>query len=36
MLRHLDFTEWAEIPLRTADMPDDYLAGNRATWLIRV
>ena len=36
MLRHLNFTEWAEIPLRTADMPDDYLAGNRASWLIRV
>jgi SAM-dependent methyltransferase len=36
MLRHLNFTAWAEIPLRTADMPDDYLVGNRASWLIRV
>jgi hypothetical protein len=36
MLRHLNFTEWTEIPLRTVDMPDDYLAGNRASWLIRV
>lgn len=36
MLQQLNFTQWAEIPLRTADMPDDYLAGNRASWLIRV
>ena len=36
MLRHLHFSAWAEIPLRTVDMPDDYLAGNRASSLIRV
>jgi SAM-dependent methyltransferase len=36
MLRHVNFTEWTEIPLRTVDMPDDYLAGDRASWLIRV
>jgi SAM-dependent methyltransferase len=36
MLRHLNFTEWTEIPLRTVAVPDDYLAGERASWLIRV
>ena len=35
MLRHLHFTHWTEIPLRTADIPEDYLSGNRASWLIR-
>ena len=36
ILKHLKFREWTEIPLRTTDMPDDYLRGDRASWLIRV
>jgi SAM-dependent methyltransferase len=36
ILRHHRYREWTEIPLRTRDMPDDYLRGNRASWLIRV
>lgn len=35
MLRHLGVTDVTEIPLRTADMPDDYLTGLRASWLVR-
>jgi len=36
MLRHLRVTEWFEIPLRTTDMPRDYLDHRRASWLIKV
>lgn len=36
MLRHLGVAEWLEIPIRTADMPRDYLDRERASWLIRV
>ncbi|MDQ3777235.1 MAG: hypothetical protein M3461_24190 [Pseudomonadota bacterium] len=36
ILKHLKFREWTEIPLRTTDMPDDYLRGDRVSWLIRV
>jgi len=36
MLRHVGFSSWREIPLRSPDMPEDYRTGRRATWLIRV
>jgi len=36
MLRHIGAAEWQELPMRTADMPADYLAQRRASWLIRV
>jgi tRNA (mo5U34)-methyltransferase len=36
MLRHLRFNGWFEIPARSRDMPVDYLAGRRASWLIKV
>ncbi|HEX9423934.1 MAG TPA: methyltransferase domain-containing protein [Pyrinomonadaceae bacterium] len=36
MLRHLKVNGWFEIPVRTQDMPLDYLTGRRATWLIEV
>jgi SAM-dependent methyltransferase len=36
MLKHLRFAEWFEIPLRTSDMPPDYLDHRRASWLIKV
>ena len=36
MLRHLKVNEWFEIPVRTRDMPVDYLRGRRASWLIKV
>lgn len=36
MLSHLKFRDWFEIPLRTRDMPKDYLNGYRATWLLEV
>ena len=36
MLRHLKFNGWFEIPVRTRDMPVDYLTGRRASWLIEV
>jgi len=36
ILKHLKFREWTEIPLRTTDLPDDYLRGDRVSWLIRV
>lgn len=35
MLRHVGLTDYLEIPMRTADMPPDYLRGERASWLIR-
>jgi SAM-dependent methyltransferase len=34
MLRHLGMRDWYEIPIRTRDMPPDYLDGSRASWLI--
>jgi tRNA (mo5U34)-methyltransferase len=36
MLKHIGAAEWREIPIRTADMPADYLAHRRASWLIKV
>lgn len=36
MLRHLKFNEWFEIPVRSRDMPIDYLSRRRASWLIKV
>lgn len=34
IFRHLGLTAAREIPVRTADLPDDYLTGRRAAWLI--
>jgi SAM-dependent methyltransferase len=36
MLRHIGVAEWFEIPIRTTDMPPDYLEHRRASWLIKV
>lgn len=36
MLRHLRVRQWAEIPVRSKDLPSDYLTGQRASWLIEV
>jgi SAM-dependent methyltransferase len=36
MLRHLGLTDVTEIPVCSADVPDDYLTGLRASWLVRV
>ncbi len=36
MLRHLKFNSWIEIPVRTRDLPIDYLTRRRASWLIEV
>jgi 2-polyprenyl-3-methyl-5-hydroxy-6-metoxy-1,4-benzoquinol methylase len=36
MLRHVGVAKWFEIPLRTTDMPRDYLDDRRASWLIKV
>jgi tRNA (mo5U34)-methyltransferase len=35
MLRHLGARQWSEIPIRTEEMPEDYLDGGRASWLIK-
>jgi tRNA (mo5U34)-methyltransferase len=34
MLRHMKVAKWTEIPVRTKDLPVDYLTGRRASWLI--
>ncbi|TMA66396.1 MAG: methyltransferase domain-containing protein [Deltaproteobacteria bacterium] len=36
MLKHVGLRDCLEIPLRTTDMPLDYLTGDRASWLIRL
>lgn len=36
MLRHLNLKQWIEIPVRTSDLPLDYLTRRRASWLIEV
>lgn len=36
ILRHLKVKGWFEIPVRTKNMPHDYLRGRRASWLIEV
>ena len=36
MLKQLGFAECVEIPIRTLDMPRDYLEQRRASWLIKV
>ena len=36
MLRHLKVKRWCEIPVRSEDMPLDYLTRRRASWLIEV
>lgn len=35
MLRHLGASEWFEIPVHTQQMPQDYIDGWRASWLIK-
>jgi 2-polyprenyl-3-methyl-5-hydroxy-6-metoxy-1,4-benzoquinol methylase len=36
LLRHLKFSEWQEIPVRTRDLPIEYRTQRRASWLISV
>jgi SAM-dependent methyltransferase len=36
MLRHVGVAGWYEIPVRTTEMPPDYLENRRASWLIEV
>jgi len=36
MLKHVGAARWFEIPLRTPDMPEDYLENRRASWLVEV
>ena len=36
LLRHLKFSRWTEIPVRTRDLPIEYLTHRRASWLIEV
>ncbi|MDQ4146101.1 MAG: class I SAM-dependent methyltransferase [Pseudomonadota bacterium] len=36
MLEHIGAAKWLEIPVRTVDMPDEYLRHRRASWLIKV
>lgn len=36
ILRHIGVAKWFEIPLRSTDMPADYLENLRASWLIKV
>jgi 2-polyprenyl-3-methyl-5-hydroxy-6-metoxy-1,4-benzoquinol methylase len=36
MLRHIGVSSFHEIPIRSADLPRDYLTNRRASWLIRV
>jgi tRNA (mo5U34)-methyltransferase len=36
ILRHIGAASWFEVPMRTPDMPPDYLDHRRASWLIRV
>ena len=36
MLRHLKINTWFEVPVRSRDLPIDYLTGRRASWLITV
>jgi hypothetical protein len=34
ILKYVGVSDWCEMPLRTADMPRDYLTHMRASWLI--
>jgi SAM-dependent methyltransferase len=36
MLRHLSVKAWVEIPVRTRDLPIDYLTRRRVSWLVEV
>jgi hypothetical protein len=36
ILRNIGASDWFEIPIRTTDMPQDYLDQSRASWLIKV
>ena len=36
MLRHLRFPRWFEVPVRSDDLPIDYLTRRRVTWVIEV
>lgn len=36
MLKLIRVASWFEIPIRTTDMPRDYLDGRRTSWLIEV
>lgn len=36
LLRHMRVRSWTEIPMRTRDLPEDYLTARRTSWLIEV
>jgi SAM-dependent methyltransferase len=36
MLRHLNFDRWHDIPVRTTDLPMEYLTRRRVSWLIEL
>ena len=36
MFRHLKFSHWRGIPLRSQDLPSSYLSGSRGSWIIKV
>lgn len=36
MLKHLDVSDWFEIPMRNSALPRDYLEHRRVAWLIKV
>ena len=36
MLRQLNVNGWTEVPVRTKELPIDYLTSRRASWLIEV
>ena len=36
MLRHVGFSHLNEIPVRTTDLPEEYLMDRRASWLLQV
>ena len=36
MFRHLKFSHWRSIPLRSQNLPSGYLGGRRGSWIIKV
>lgn len=36
MFKHLQVSDWFEIPLHTGDMPRDYQRHGRASWLVKI
>jgi SAM-dependent methyltransferase len=36
LFRHAGFSDWFEVPVRSRDLPEDYLTKQRATWIIEV